>query len=189
MVRHQFLSVCPMEWESTEPPVMAWMCKAIAVRFVMLCGTGEEAGREMSVLKVPRAGPLVRWSPQGVLPIQLCFLVLRESQAGGTQHLTTFEGCQGDGNNKRKLAARAVSLINTKPLTVTTGWALVTCWREDLGESLEGPGCIIRAAPPHLPGLWAKLGPSLILRASFPWESAAPLPLRRTAFCLINFCL
>lgn len=69
-------------------------------------------------------------------------------------------------------------------MTVITGWSLVICWGEDLGEFLGGRGCVVRVASPHLPGMQAKLWASLIERAAFPLESAAPLPLQRNCLLL-----
>lgn len=82
-VRHWLLSMCPMEWKSTKLPVTARSCKVTAVWLAMLRGGGEEAGREVWALKVPRAGPLLLRLPWGMLPILLCFLsTLREPDRG-----------------------------------------------------------------------------------------------------------
>lgn len=98
-VRHWFLSMCPMEWKSTKLPARS--CKVTAAWLAMLRGGGEEAEREAWVLKVPCAGPLLHWLPLGMLPILLCFLSTLREPDRGTQHLTTFEGSQDDGNSKR----------------------------------------------------------------------------------------
>lgn len=83
-VRYWLLSRCSVEWKSTKLPVTARSRRVTALCLVMLPGGGEEAKREVWVLKVPHiAGPLLHWLPWGMLPILQCFLsTLREPDRG-----------------------------------------------------------------------------------------------------------
>ena len=62
----------------------ALACKVTAVQFVMLHGAREEVEKEVQVLKVLRAGPLLCWSHWGVLPMQLHFLRAQKEPVGVT---------------------------------------------------------------------------------------------------------
>lgn len=173
-----------MEWSSTKLPVTAQPCKITAVCLAGLGGGREEAERELWLLKVPCADPLLHLG-SAAHPSVFPWHSEGASQGDTAPHK---RGGLSDGDNKRELAARAVSLTNTKPMTALTAWSLVVFWGEDRGESLGALAVLSEQHPLTCQGCRQSCG-HFLSREQPSLSNQVPLsPCRGIAFCLINVC-
>lgn len=169
-----------MEWSSTKLPVTAQPCKITAVCLAGLGGGREEAERELWLLKVPCADPLLHLG-SAAHPSVFPWHSEGASQGDTAPHK---RGGLSDGGDNKRTCCKSCQPYEHQAYDCTNSMVLSRVLGRGSWRILGGPGCVVRAASPHLPGMQAKLWAFLIQRAAFPFESGAPLPLQRNCLLL-----